>query len=440
MNLLNLEIESLDAEARGIAHLKTEEGQRGKVVFVSDALPKEQVSVRITRRKAQWEEADLLNVLRESSLRVKPGCKKFGVCGGCIMQHLEDNGQIAIKQRVLEDNFARIGQVKPLNILQPIQALSWHYRHRARLSVRYVRKKAKVLIGFHERKTHYVVETETCPILAKPLADLIMPLRLLIEQLSIKEQIPQIEVAITEQNVALVLRIMQTPSEADEHKLKAFADQHQIQWWLQTGSPDKAYAWYPEHPQMLSYSLPELALQFEFKPTEFTQINPLVNRKMVQRALQLLRPEAHERILDLFCGLGNFTLPLALHAKQVVGIEGSQSLVERAKHNAQKNNLNNTQFIAANLFEWTKDDLQALGNFDKILIDPPRDGAKAMCEAIVAQPCLPKAIVYVSCNPATLARDAGYLVNHGSYTLSSAGIINMFAHTGHVESIAVFHL
>ncbi len=442
-----LDIESLDMEARGVGHLPNEDGTPGKVIFVEGALPGERVRFKSYRRKAKWEAADMTELLSESSLRTRPRCEFFGLCGGCAMQHLNPPAQVAIKQRVLEDNLHHIGKVRPASVMRPIQGPDWGYRYRARMSVRFVEKKGKVLIGFHERKSSYVADMTSCEILPPKVSAMLLPMRALVSSLSIRDRLPQMELAIGEdggeQVIVLVLRIMESLSADDETKLKAFADEWQIEWWLQTKGPDTAVPWYPQR-RPLQYLLPEFGVRMPFKPTDFTQVNHQINRVLVSRALRLLEVQPGDRVADLFCGLGNFTLPLATQATEVVGIEGSPALTERSLQNAELNGLAaKTTFYNRNLFEFSVDDLRALGRFDRMLIDPPREGATEVCKAISdareTDPALqPERIVYVSCNPATLARDAGTLVNGGGYRLSKAGVVNMFPHTAHVESIAVF--
>ncbi|WP_019141252.1 23S rRNA (uracil(1939)-C(5))-methyltransferase RlmD [Noviherbaspirillum massiliense] len=440
-----IEIKSLDMEGRGVGHLQNEDGTQGKVIFVEGALPGERVSFESFRRKPKWEAAVLTQLHSESSLRAKPQCRHFGICGGCAMQHLEAGAQVAIKQRVLEDNLWHIGKVRAETILRPIHGPTWGYRYRARLSVRNVRKKGGVLVGFHERKSSFIADMETCEILPPHVSAMLVPLRRLVESLTIFEQMPQIELAVGDKVTALVLRIMAPLTEEDQDKLRAFADEYQIQWWLQPKGPDTVHPFYPIDVE-LAYTLPEFGIRMPFKPTDFTQVNHHINRVLVARALRLLQVQPDERVADLFCGLGNFTLPLATQAREVVGIEGSTTLTERALENARANGLaEKTSFHCRNLFEATTEDLVALGKFDRLLIDPPREGAIAVCQAVVglgeAHPDMkPRRIVYVSCNPATLARDAGVLVHLGGYVLKQAGVVNMFPHTAHVESIAVFEL
>ncbi|SNS59068.1 23S rRNA m(5)U-1939 methyltransferase [Noviherbaspirillum humi] len=440
-----IDIKALDMDARGVGHLTNEDGTQGKVIFVEGALPGERVRYESYRRKPKWEAATLTEVVRESSQRVQAKCRYFGNCGGCAMQHLDADAQVAMKQRVLEDNLWHLSKVKAENMMRPIHGPTWGYRYRARLSVRNVRKKGGVLVGFHERKSSYVADMQTCEILPPKVSAMLVPLRRLVESLTIFEQMPQIELAVGEEVIALVLRIMAPLTEADKDKLRAFADLHEIQWWLQPKGPDTVYPFYPLDKQ-LYYALPEFGIRMPFKPTDFTQVNHQINRLLVTRALKLLDVQPEDRVADLFCGLGNFTLPLATQAREVVGIEGSTALNERALQNATANGLaQKTVFYCRNLFEASSEDLVALGRFDRMLVDPPREGAIAVCQAIVGlkenrPDLMPKRIVYVSCNPATLARDAGLLVHQGGYVLKKAGVVNMFPHTAHVESIAVFDL
>ena len=438
-----IDITSLDIEARGIGHLSNEDGSPGKVVFVEGALPGERVRFNTFKKKKNWEMASMTALLRESALRVKPRCEHFGMCGGCAMQHLEPGAQVAIKQRVLEDNLWHIGKVKAEMMLPPIHGPSWGYRFRARLSVKHVKKKGTVLVGFHERKSIFVADIKSCQILPPHVSKMLMPLRELIGSLSLIEQIPQIELAVGASVTAMVLRIMAPLTADDEVKLRAFAEQYQVQWWLQTKGPETAVPFYPLDLQ-LDYHLPEFGITMPFKPVDFTQVNHMINRVLVARALRLLEVQPHERVADLFCGLGNFTLPLATQAREVVGIEGSSSLTERALENARFNNVDGkTAFSTRNLFEMTPAEWVELGHFDRMLIDPPRDGAQAVCQALAALPpeqhvFRPARIVYVSCSPSTLARDAGILVHEAGYHLRMAGVVNMFPHTSHVESMAVF--
>lgn len=447
MQQTTIDIKALDMDGRGVGHLTNDDGTQGKVIFVEGALPGEQVSYHSFRKKAKWEAATMTVLHRASSARVKPQCDFFGICGGCAMQHLEPSAQVAMKQRVLEDNLWHLSKVKAETMLRPIYGPTWGYRYRARISVKNVVKKGTVLVGFHEKKSPFVSDMKTCAILPPHVSAMLVPLRGLIGSLSIIDRIPQIELAIGEgddgkKTTAMVLRVMELPSIEDEIKLKAFADQYGVEWWLQTKGPDTAYPYYPSHSD-LHYTLPEFGIRMPFKPTDFTQVNHQINRVLVDKALRLLDVQPGERVADLFCGLGNFTLPIATIAREVVGIEGSTALTERASENATINGLaRKTVFQCRNLFEATIEDFVALGKFDRILIDPPREGALEVCKSIIGlgEEERPRRIVYVSCNPATLARDAGELVNQGGYRLKFAGVINMFPHTAHVESIAVFDM
>ncbi len=441
-----LEVESLDLEAQGVAHRPAEEGQ-GKVVFIEGALPTESVQVQILRRKNNWEQGQMTALRRESAQRVRPGCPHFGLhagaCGGCKMQHLHAAAQVAVKQRVLEDNLWHLAKVRAERLLRPIEGPTWGYRDRARLSVRFVPKKGEVLIGFHERKSRYVADMRVCPVLPPKVSDLLLPLRRLVGVMDQRDRLPQIELAAGDAVTALVLRHLEPLTAADLERLRAFAAEHGVQWWLQPKGPDTVHLLDQGGPT-LAYRLPEFGITMPFKPTDFTQVNPHINRVLVERAVRLLAPQAGERLIDWFCGLGNFTLPLATRAGQVLGIEGSEVLVARARANAVGNGLAaRTAFEARDLFELSAGDLQRLGAADRWLVDPPREGAFALAKALADlqgtagwQP--PRRIVYVSCNPSTLARDAGLLVHQAGYRCTLAGVVNMFPHTAHVESMAVF--
>jgi 23S rRNA (uracil1939-C5)-methyltransferase len=428
---LRIAIESLDHEGKGVAH------RDGKVIFVDGALPGEIAKVRTLRSKASHEFAVADRIEQPSSQRVQPRCPHFGVCGGCSMQHLTPAAQVAVKQRVLEDCLSRIGGVTPGVIFPAIHGPSWEYRYRARLSVRHVIKKGGVLVGFHEKRSSYVADMRECHVLPRRISILLEPLRHLVAGLSIRDRMPQIELAIGDASDVLVFRILEPLTGGDEQALRAFSDLHQVAIALQSKGPDTVRPFHPLPWPSLAYSLPEFGVQMPFSPTEFTQVNHQINRVLVRRAMTLLEPRAGERIADMFCGLGNFSLPIASLGASVVGVEGSEALVRRATANAAHNGLaDKTTFRAANLFTVAAEDLAALGPFDKMLIDPPRDGAIELVKALEAQP--PGRIVYVSCNPATLARDAGVLVNVMGYRLEGAGVVNMFPHTAHVESIALF--
>lgn len=430
-----LKIESLDLEARGIAR------RDGKVVFVEGALPGERVTTATVRRKPSYEIARVESVLTPSSQRVVPRCPHFGVCGGCAMQHLEPSAQVAIKQRALEDTFWHIGKLRPARMLPPLHGPTWGYRYRARLSVRVVPKKGGVLVGFHERKSSYVADMRECHVLPASVSALLMPLRALIASMSAPDRMPQIEVALGDAVTVLVLRHLLPLTDGDVSLLRAFADEHGVQWWLQSKGPDTVQPLEPGHADALAYSMPEFGLRMPYRPTDFTQVNHAINRALVSRALTLLEPQPTDRVADLFCGLGNFTLPLATRAREAVGVEGSKTLTDRAMQAARQHGLqDSTSFATLNLFEVDVEWLRGLGHFDRMLIDPPREGAQAVAQALsqLSHDERPVRIVYVSCNPATLARDAAIMVHEGGYALRAAGAINMFPHTGHVESIAVF--
>ena len=457
-----LEVKALDLEAQGVAHQAD-----GKVVFIEGALPTERVSAHIHRSKNNFDKGTLTQIHRESSQRVRPQCVHFGLhesaCGGCKMQHVHPAAQIAFKQRVLEDNFWHIGKVRPEQMLRPIEGPAWGYRYRARLSVRFVRKKGTVLVGFHERKSRFVADIQTCQVLQPQVSALLMPLRALIASMDAVETIPQIEIAVgdrsgaTLQVVALVLRHLQPLSAVDTARLREFAQQHPgVQWWLQAKGPESVVLLDAAQNSTLelSYSLPEFGVSMPFKPTDFTQVNPHINRVLVAKALSLLAVHSTDRVIDWFCGLGNFTLPLATQAQAVLGIEGSEALVARSRANLQFNQMQRTvrplaptQFVARNLFEMSPEQLCKDGAAQKWLVDPPREGAYALVQALAALTqdaalrgawLPPERIVYVSCNPATLARDAGVLVHQAGYRCVAAGVVNMFPHTAHVESMAVF--
>jgi len=357
------------------------------------------------------------------------------------MQHLEPAAQVAVKQRVLEDALGHIGKVTPARVLPPLHGPYWGYRYRARLSVRLVNKKGGVLVGFRERRGSYVADMTECHVLPPHVSAMLQPLRELIAALSIPRAIPQIEVAVGDATTVLLLRHMEALDPADIALLRAFGERHRVTWWLQPKGPETVHPLDPADKDALAYTLPEFGLRMAFRPTDFTQVNQEINRTLVSRALALLDVRADDRVADLFCGLGNFTLPLATIARQAVGVEGSKALVDRALEAACSNGLDGrASFSVLNLFEVDAEWLRSLGYFDRMLIDPPREGAEAVAKALAAllPQERPKRVVYVSCNPATLARDAGILVNEGGWRLSSAGVINMFPHTGHVESIAVF--
>ena len=429
LDSVTLKIESLDSEGRGVAR-----NPEGKVVFVEGALPGEAVSFATIKKKLSHEFARATSILEESSSRIEPRCPHFGVCGGCVTQHADSRTQMAAKQRWLEENLTRIGKVKAETMLPIIYGPDWGYRNRARLSVRRVPSKGGVLVGFRERRSTYVARMDECHVLPPHVSALIPHLKVLIEGLSINERVPQIEVAVGDAATTFVFRNLLPFTGEDLGKLRNFGKTFQVHIWLQPAGPDTAAPLHPADSQ-LHYSLPEFGVRIAFRPTEFTQVNHVMNQVLVSRAIRLLDPQPGERIADLFCGLGNFSLPLAARGAQVIGFEGSRELIDRARANAKSNRLV-AQFEVLDLF---KNGIGAFGPFDKLLIDPPREGAVELVKALPEGPgAWPKRIVYVSCDPATLARDAGLLVHLKGFRLVAAGVVNMFPHTAHVESIAVF--
>ena len=422
-------IESLDREGRGVAHID------GKTVFVDGAVTDEEVEYASYRKKPAWEAAQILRILKDGPSRVAPRCTFFGTCGGCSMQHVDDRTQVAAKQRVLEDALWHVGRVRPETILRPLHGPVWGYRHRARLSARWVEKKGGSLVGFRERKSTYVTDMTSCEVLPPRVSGLIRPLRTLVNSLAVRERVPQIEVAVGDVLTVLVLRVLEPIGEEDSARLKRFAEERGVQLWLQPEGPDSARPFWPLDAPALDYALPGFGVRIAFGPTDFTQVNHAVNRQLVARALGLLDPRTGERILDFFCGLGNFTLPIARSGAEVLGVEGSAGLLARAQANAAANGLaERCRFAMANLFD--PDECARLPACDKALLDPPREGAVELVKSFEKQP--PARIVYVACDPATLARDAGVLVNALGYRFAAAGAVNMFPHTSHVESIALF--
>jgi 23S rRNA (uracil1939-C5)-methyltransferase len=401
------------------------------VVFVEGALPGERVLADVVLRKKNFDVLKLKTLLQPSPSRREPRCPHFGVCGGCVLQHADPALQAAEKQRGLMENLARIGNVKPETELPPVAAEPWGYRHRARLSVRRVESKGGVMVGFRERRSTHVADMHECHVLPGALSSLIVPLRGLVERLSIRERLPQIEVAVGDNATALVFRHLLPLTDEDKDLLKKFADDAGIHAWLQPKGPDTAHPFHPAASE-LWYELPEFGVRLFFRPTDFTQVNHAVNRLLVSQALRLLDPQPGERIADLFCGLGNFSLPLARRGAEVIGFEGSAPLIERARQNATANGLV-AQFEVMDLF---KQSFSAFGRFEKLLIDPPREGAIHVVRSLPDE--WPRRIVYVSCDPATLARDAGVLANVKGFRLLAAGVVDMFPHTAHVESVALF--
>lgn len=418
-------------DGRGIAAVE------GKKVFVDGALPGE--TVRFLRRKSRrrFDEAELLEVVTPSPDRIEPHCAVFGRCGGCALQHTDPERQRAIKQQVLEDNLQRIGNVEPREWLEPLAGPVWHYRRRARLAVKDVHAKGRVLVGFRERHAPYVTDMHRCEVLVEPVATLLDALSDVVAALSIRARLPQIEVAVADNGAALVFRVLDPPSAADIEALCAFGAAHRVRVYLQPGGPDSIECIHPAgEVEALYYSLPEYELQIAFEPTGFVQVNAEINRRMVHRAMALLDPQPDDRVLDLYCGIGNFTLPVARLAGEVVGVEGDAGLVAAAARNAERNSLGNASFRVADLDAIDESTRWLHQRCDRLLLDPARSGAARVVERIDAP--APARIVYVSCHPGTLARDAAVLVHDKGYRCDSAGIIDMFPHTAHIESIAVF--
>jgi 23S rRNA (uracil1939-C5)-methyltransferase len=425
--LVRLDVHALDAGGHGIAR-----NADGKVVFVEGALGGETVEARLVRSKPKFDLARTERILRASYGRRTPPCPWYERCGGCAIQHADARTQLAAKQRWLEDCFERIGKLRPESMLAPIYGEEWGYRRRARLSVRYVESKGGAMVGFRERRSTFVVDMGSCLVLPARVSALIPRLRGLIGALSIRDRLPQIEVAVGEAATVLVFRHLLPLSGPDQALLRAFGDETGVQVWLQPRGPDSAAPFHPADAADPWYDLPEFGVRIAFRPTDFTQVNYGVNRVLVSRAVRLLDPQPGERVGDLFCGLGNFSLPLATRGARVIGFEGSAGLVERARANALANGLT-VQFETTDLFA---PDLAPYGPFDKLLLDPPREGAIEVVKALPE--AWPRRIVYVSCDASTLARDAAVLVHAKGFRLAAAGVVNMFPHTAHVESIALF--
>lgn len=425
-----IEIESLSHEGRGVGHLD------GKVVFVDFSLPGEIVEFKYSKQTNKFDEGRAVNIIKASADRVEPVCEHFGVCGGCSMQHLSNEKQIAIKQAALMDMFTHMGKTQPQNILPPLRGPIKHYRQKARLGVKFVEKKGKVLVGFREKGSPYLAELQSCKVLHESVGNRLNELSELIMAMDAKSTIPQIEVAVDDTKTALVFRHLEPLSDNDRVALIQFAQQYGFQIMLQSGGPDTVVALWPENPAPLSYRLAEQDMTIEFQSSDFTQVNSEINQSMVSRALSMLELSEDDKVLDLFCGLGNFTLAMARQCAEAVGVEGSQVMVLKARENAAKNNIQNASFYAADLSVDISSEPWLGQKYDKILLDPPRSGAMEMLKHIGKLGA--KRIVYVSCNPATLARDTHILVSEHGYTLIDAGVMDMFPHTAHVESIALF--
>jgi len=413
--------------------------REGKAAFVAGALPGERIRFKRTRRHRQHDEAELLEVLEPSADRVAPKCAHFGVCGGCALQHLSADAQLEIKQTELRDNLERVGKVVPREWLPPLRGPVWNYRRRARLGSKFVTKKDRVVVGFRERLAPYVAEVQRCEVLAQPVGELIAPLAVTLNGLSIRHRIPQIEAAVADNVVALVLRVLETPSADDLEKLRAFATTHSVRFYLQAGGLDSVTpldAGAAAGGDPLRYGLPQFDLQLEFTPTDFVQINAQINQALVGRAVDLLGLTPESSVLDLFCGLGNFTLALARSAGRAVGVEGEKGLVERARHNASLNSITNAEFHLADLSKPLDPNLPWLKeSYTHVLLDPPRAGASEVLASIGR--LKPQRVLYISCHPGSLARDLGLLVHEHGMSLVAAGVLDMFPHTTHVESMAI---
>jgi len=422
-------IESLTHDGRGVAH------RNDKAVFIDGALPGETVAFEYLATHRNYDEGRVIAVQHASPQRVEPKCSHFGVCGGCSLQHLAAGAQIMAKQQVLLDNLSHLGRVVPENVLTPLTGPVWGYRTRARLGIKQVIRKGRVLVGFREKRSSLLADLARCEVLHPAVGEQLTGLAALLDRLEARARIPQVEVAVTDPVVALVLRNLDPLGAADQNRLTDYARQQQLHIYLQPAGPDSVQLLWPEH-STLKYALPAQGIEIEFQPLDFIQINPAINRQMVERVLELLQIEATDCVLDLFCGLGNFTLPLARHAAGVVGVEGDAGLVSRARDNARRNGIHNVSFHSADLSRLNNEAPWVGRVYHKILLDPPRSGAAAVMDLLGN--ARPGRIVYVSCHPGSLARDADRLVNEYGYRLSAAGVMDMFPHTAHVESVALF--
>jgi 23S rRNA (uracil1939-C5)-methyltransferase len=434
-------VAGLTSEGEGVV-------RSGKTTFVAGALPGETIRFQRSRRHRQHDEGELLEVIEPSASRVTPRCAHFGVCGGCALQHLSPEAQIEAKQAELRENFERVARVTPESWFEPMRGPAWNYRRRARLGAKYVIKKGRVLVGFRERAAPYVADVNRCEVLAEPVGAMIASLAHLIGELTIRDRLPQIEVSVADNAVALVLRVLEPPSAGDLEKLRAFAAAHSVRFYLQPGGlstvreldgrgdPPAAAACAAVSSDPLFYRLPQFGLEIEFTPTDFVQINGAINEALVSRAIELLNPGPDSVVLDLFCGLGNFTLALAKVAGSVVGVEGDATLVERARHNARRNGIANAEFHVGDLFkEISPGAPWASRKYTHVLLDPPRAGAREILPWVAR--VAPRNVVYISCHPGSLARDVGILAHEYGFHVAAAGVLDMFPHTGHVESLAV---
>ena len=429
MTTIEADITDLIHDGRGVTHID------GKAVFVAGALAGERVRLRYTSKHRHYDEAQVEEILLASPDRVSPRCAHFGVCGGCALQHLQPAAQIAAKQRALLENLERIGKVQAQSILPPLTDTPWGYRRKARLSAKFVEKKGRMLVGFRESNGRYVADIRRCEVLHPAVGERIDAIAALLESLDAKREIPQIEIAAGDDLVALVFRHLQPLSESDQQALVEFGKTHQLGIFLQPGGIDSVAALWPANAQ-LSFRLPAYDVELDFRPLDFIQVNGGMNRRTIDHALGLLDPQSTDRVLDLFCGLGNFTLPLARRVAQVTGVEGEAGLVRRAQENAQRNQVENVTFYSADLAADQRATAWAKADYELLLLDPPRSGADAVLEYLPRMPT--RRVVYVSCHPASLARDAGILVEKHGFVLKSAGVMDMFPHTAHVESIALF--
>ncbi len=423
------EIIDLAHDGRGVARVE------GKTVFIDDALPGERVEWLRLKRGRNFDEGRLERVLEPAADRVEPRCAHFGVCGGCVLQHLAPPRQLEFKQRQLHEALTRIGKVTPEQILPPLHGGVWNYRRRARLAARWVPKKARTVLGFRERNTSFIADVKRCEVLRPPVDSLIEPLSLLLTALSVRNRVPQIEVAVADNAVALVVRVLEDLTAADRELLLQFAREHSVQIYVQPGGYETVAPLTEVAP--LEYRLPQFDVTVRFQPSDFVQVNGELNARMVARAVELLAPAAGERVLDLFCGLGNLSLPLARNGAHVVGVEGDAGLVARARANAALNGIDTIEFVCGDLAQPSVGDAAwARRPHDKVLLDPPRAGALAVLPIIAS--CGANEVLYISCHPGSLARDAGILVHEHGFTLRAAGVMDMFPHTAHVESAALF--
>jgi 23S rRNA (uracil1939-C5)-methyltransferase len=427
---LQVTIESLTHDGRGVAHID------GKVVFIDEALPGEEVEFVYTEIRKDFAEGRVLKLLSQAKDRVEPKCAHFGLCGGCSFQHVDSSAQIRIKQDLLAEQFKRLGKVTIPEFWAPLDGPHWGYRRKARMGVKYVAKKNRMFVGFRERRHQYLAEIDSCVVMHPSVGTKLLALGELISDLTVRDKIPQIEVAIGESQCVLAIRVMEPPTDADQDKMRAFGQEHNLTLCLQPKGPDTIVPLTGEAEVIPTYALSDLNIEFKFRPAMFTQVNYEINQLMINRVLETLQLNDSDHVLDLFCGLGNFTLPMAKHAKQVTGIEGDLPLVEHARENARHNGIENVAFYAADLSKDISDYPWANRRYNKILLDPSRAGAAEVLPHIKKWQA--QLILYVSCNPSTLARDAGILVNELGYRLIRAGVMNMFPQTAHVESMALF--